>query len=39
VIAAHDVCAVALTSSEGVPEDGKMLLDCLERISYVKAFL
>jgi hypothetical protein len=39
VIAACDVGVVALTGSKGVSEDDKMLLDCLERVSYAKVFL
>jgi hypothetical protein len=39
VIAANDVGAIALIGSKGVLEDDKMLLDCLECVSYAKVFL
>jgi hypothetical protein len=39
VIAARYVGAIALTGGEGISEDDKMLVDCLECISCVKVFL
>jgi hypothetical protein len=39
VIAARDVGDVALIGGEGVSEDDKMLIDCLECVSYVNVFL
>jgi hypothetical protein len=39
VLDVHKVGASTLTSSEAVSEDDKMLLDCLEHVSYAKVFI
>jgi hypothetical protein len=39
VLDVRNVGASALASNEGVLEDDKMLLDCLERVSYVKVLI
>jgi hypothetical protein len=39
VLGALNVDAGVLVSSEGVTEVGKMLLNCLEHVSYVKVFI
>jgi hypothetical protein len=36
MLVALDVGGNVLVSSEGVPEDDKILLDCLEYVSYAK---
>jgi hypothetical protein len=39
VLGDHNVDAGILTSDEGVIEDDKMLLNCLEHVSYEKIFI
>jgi hypothetical protein len=39
ILGAHNVDAGVLSSGEGVAEDNKMLLNCLEHVSYVKVFI
>jgi hypothetical protein len=39
VLGAHNVDAGVLASGEGVSGDDKMLLNCLEHVSYAKIFV